>query len=100
MKLKEALREIYGERAPVAIVYGSQARRAANSASDIDVLLIYPEDIQPGREIQRLSDVLASINLEYQELISVLPVSEKEYRRRATPLWVNIQQEGVPIDAI
>ena len=84
----------------MAIVYGSQARREANSTSDIDVLLIYPGEIRPGQEIQRLRDVLASINLDYQELISVFPISEKEYRQRADPLWANIQQEGVPIEAI
>ena len=98
--LQRALQDMYGERAPVALVYGSHARREANSTSDIDVLLIYPEEIRSGQEIRRLRDVLASINLDYQELISVLPVSEDEYRRSANPLWANIQQEGIPIDAI
>ena len=87
-------------RAPIVKVYGSQARGEATSASDIDVLLIYPDEIQPGREILQLRDILSKINLRYQELIAVLPVSEKDYQNRSTPLWMNIRQEGASIDAI
>jgi predicted nucleotidyltransferase len=103
MALKDlalALRELYGARAPVMMVYGSQARGEANADSDIDVLLIYPDEIQPGREIHRLRDILAEINLRYQELVSVMPVSEKDYSAHTTPFWVNIRQEGIPVDAI
>ena len=99
-ELQRALHQVYGAGAPIAIVYGSQARRNANAASDIDVLLIYPGEIRPGREIQRLRDVLARINLRYGELITVLPVSEKHYQVGNTPFWVNIRKEGVSIDAI
>ena len=99
-ELERALHEIYGERVPVVKVYGSQARGEATSTSDIDVLLVYPDEVRPGREIQRLRDVLAEINLRYQELVSVLPVSEKDYQNKASPFWANIRREGVPIDAI
>jgi predicted nucleotidyltransferase len=98
--LERALRELYGESAPVVMIYGSQARREADSASDIDVLLIYPGEIRPGQEINRLRDILAGINLRYQELISVIPVSKKDYEQRTTPFWVNVRNEGVPIDGI
>lgn len=99
-ELEHSLRELYGERAPVVKVYGSQARGEATADSDIDVLLIYPGKVRPGREIQRLRDILAEINLRYQELISVLPVSEKDYQGRMTPFWVHIRREGVPVDTI
>jgi predicted nucleotidyltransferase len=99
-ELQRALREVYGATAPVAMVYGSQARGKANAASDIDVLLIYPDEIRPGQEIQRLRDILAKINLRYGELVSLLPVSVKDYQVRNTPFWVSIRQEVVSIDAI
>jgi len=99
-ELERGLRELYAEKMPLVLVYGSQARREADSASDIDVLLVYPGEIHPGQEINRLRDILAEINLRYQELISVVPVSEKDYKQRTTPFWVNVRKEGVPIDGI
>jgi predicted nucleotidyltransferase len=99
-ELERALRELYAEKTPLVLVYGSQARREADSASDIDVLLVYPGEIRPGQEINRLRDILADINLRYQELISVVPVSEKDYRQSTSPFWVNVRKEGVPIDGI
>jgi predicted nucleotidyltransferase len=99
-ELERGLRELYAEKTPLILVYGSQARREADSASDIDVLLIYPGEIRTGQEINRLRDILAGINLRYQELISVIPVSKKDYEQRTTPFWVNVRNEGVPIDGI
>jgi predicted nucleotidyltransferase len=99
-ELERGLRELYAEKTPLILVYGSQARQEADSASDIDVLLVYPGEIRPGQEINRLRDILAEINLRYQELISVIPVSEKDYKQRTSPFWVNVRKEGIPIDGI
>jgi predicted nucleotidyltransferase len=78
--LQRALQQLYGKHAPVIMVYGSQARKEARSSSDIDILLIFSHSIKPGKEITRLSAILADLNLRYQVLVSVLPVSQSNYQ--------------------
>jgi predicted nucleotidyltransferase len=93
--LRISLRRLYGEQAPSLLLYGSYARGEADEASDVDVLLIYPVDMLSGHEINRLGSILADINVRYQVLISVLPVSEQEYQSSSGIFWKNVRQEGV-----
>jgi predicted nucleotidyltransferase len=64
---------LYGKSVPEILLYGSYARGQAHGDSDIDILLIYPKAIYPGVEIQRVSSLLADLNLRYGVLISILP---------------------------
>ena len=98
--LQRALQQLYGSRVPAMMIYGSQARKHATSSSDIDVLLIYPRSVKPGKEITRLSAILADLNLRYQVLVSVLPISKNNYIRTDSPLLKNIRLEGVTLESI
>ena len=82
------------------LVYGSYARGDEKPDSDLDVLLLYSQTIQPGKEIERLSAILASLNLRYQVLISILPANESDYQKDAGALWRNLRREGVPVERI
>jgi uncharacterized protein len=99
-KLQSALSKQYGTGAPKILVYGSYARREANLDSDIDILLIYPNDIRSGREIYSLSSTLSELNLRYQVLISLLPIYEAEFERSTDPFWSKIRQEGIPFETV
>lgn len=103
-QIRIALREMqsqldlqFGKSAPQMLIYGSVARGQAQPESDIDVLLLYPVDIQPGQEIRRIGSILADLNVRYQVLISVLPVSQSTYNRAEGALWENIRREGKSI---
>ena len=96
-KLQADLRKIYHEQAPMLLLYGSYARGEAQDASDVDVLLIYPSEVLAGQEIERLTGVLADLNLRYQVLISITPTSEKSFRHLTGAFWNNIRREGVMI---
>ena len=98
--LQYTLQQIYGKCAPVMIIYGSQARKEATPLSDIDLLLIYPHSIKPGKEITRLSPILADLNLRYQVLVSVLPMSRSDYQKTDSPLLKNIRLEGKMLKSI
>ena len=99
-ELQAMLRQLYGQRSPKLLIYGSYARKDEKVASDVDVLLLYSEPIRPGYEVQLMSEILADLNLRYQELISILPVEEANYRTAEGIFWQNLRQEGIPIERI
>jgi predicted nucleotidyltransferase len=98
-ELQLALGDLYGDAAPSIILYGSQARGDATDASDIDLLLIFPNSVSSGAEIRRISPILADLNMRYQVLISILPASKIEYLTSLTMFWKNVRREGIPVHA-
>lgn len=96
--LRAYLQVVYGYDAPRLVLYGSEARGEAKETSDVDVMLIYRQAINRGEEIRRLSSVLADLNLDYNLLISGLPVAETEYQTATGPFWRNVRREGVPLE--
>jgi len=104
MKIKEILREfkaevkkLYGKRLKKIILYGSWARGKATENSDIDVLVVLEGKVIPGKEIDRMIDIITDINLKYGELLSVYPVSEEDYTTTNSPLLINVRREGIPV---
>jgi predicted nucleotidyltransferase len=96
--LRAILQAIYGLDAPRVVLYGSEARGEATVTSDVDILLIYRHAINRGEEIRRLSAALAELNLDYDLLISVLPVAETEYQTAIGPFWRNVRREAVMLE--
>ena len=96
-ELKKELLTIYGDRLKRLILYGSYARGEAWGGSDIDVAVLLDGKVSPGREIDRMLDVITDINLKYNMLISVYPVSEAALRTIKSPLLLNVQREGISI---
>lgn len=96
-QFKTGTKTLYGEKLKAIILYGSWARGEATSESDIDLLVVLQGEIIPGREIDRMLDLITDLNLEYAVLLSVLPMSENEYIGVNSPLLLNIRREGVAI---
>ena len=71
-----SLKTLYQDRLIQLILYGSQARGEATEDSDIDIIVILKSPVPPGLEILRMGEIKAMLNLKYDELISVLPISE------------------------
>ncbi|MBM4029741.1 MAG: nucleotidyltransferase domain-containing protein [Planctomycetes bacterium] len=89
-------RELYGDRLRQVLLYGSCARDEATPESDIDLAVVLAGEVAPGKEIDRMIDIITDVNLEYGVLLSVYPVSEENYRNRNSPLLINIRREGIP----
>ena len=103
MKIKNVLREfraeiekLYGKKLKNIILYGSWARGDATEESDIDILIVLEGKVIPGREIDRMIDIITDMNLKYGELISVYPISEEDYATTNSPLLINVRREGMP----
>lgn len=95
-EFKKEIRKLYGERLKEVILYGSWARGEATEESDIDLLVVLGGEVAPGREIDRMIDIITEMNLKYGVLISVHPVSEGDFYKLKSPLLVNVRREGVP----
>ncbi len=104
MKIKELLEEfkkeikkLYGDRLKQIILYGSHARGDFTEESDIDLLIVLKGKVVPGKEIDRMIDIITEINLKYGMLISVYPVSEEDYKKVNSPLLINVRREGISV---
>jgi len=103
MRLKEAvgdfkkeIRRLYGDRLKDVILYGPWATGKATEDSDIDLVVLLEGKVTSGKEIDRMIDIITDINLKHGVLISVYPVSEKEYLTVNSPLLMNVRKEGIP----
>ncbi len=95
-EFREEVEKLYGKRLKNIILYGSYATGKATQNSDIDLAIVLESDVAAGKEIDRMIDIVTEINLNYGVLISVYPVSEKDYSLLNSPLLLNLRREGVP----
>ncbi|NIM17199.1 MAG: nucleotidyltransferase domain-containing protein [Candidatus Aminicenantes bacterium] len=95
-EFKKEIRKIYGNRLVKVILYGSWARGTGTGDSDIDLMVVLKGKISPGKEIDRMIDCITDLNLKYDTLISVVPVSLEEYGVTNSPLLLNVRREGIP----
>ena len=96
-ELKAGVLKLYGNRLKGIVLYGSWARRQANEDSDIDLMIVLACDVAAGKEIDRLIDIITDLNLKYNVLLSVYPVSEKDYKSVNSPILLNIRKEGIAV---
>ena len=91
---KREIGGLYGDRLKQVVLYGSWARGEATVDSDIDLLIVLRGEVRPGREIDRMIDIITDLNLEHGILLSVYPISEKDYATVNSPLLLNVRREG------
>jgi uncharacterized protein len=93
----DSLRALYGNRLVKLVLYGSWARGTGRDDSDIDLLVVLKECGSPGIEIDVMIDAIDYVNLKYDVLLSVYPVSEAAAKEEKSPLLMNIRREGVVV---
>jgi len=97
-EVKDALQKLYKDNLVEIILYGSYARKDFNENSDIDLLVVLNKLDSTGKEIDNIVDSIYDINLKYNTLISVVPVSNDDYRTINSPLLLNVRKEGVLVE--
>lgn len=95
--LKQRLREIYGNRLVRVVLFGSRARGTAAPASDIDILIVLSDSVDPGVEIERTGESTAALSLEHNVVISCSFVSSQRFDSERSPLLINVHREGVSL---
>ncbi len=96
-ELKAKLAAEYGSRLVNVILFGSQARGDATPESDIDVMVVLKDEVNPYREIDRTNPLTTRLSLEYDTLVSTLFIAEDRLRLERSPLLINVRREGVEI---
>ncbi len=93
-EIKRAVYEI--EPQAEVILFGSRARNEAKDDSDWDILILVPYPVNLEGE-QKFRHKLFEIELEYGQAISTFVYSKSDWqtRHRVTPLYQNIEQDGV-----
>lgn len=96
-KIKKHLIELYGGKIKQVILYGSYVRGEATEDSDIDVLVVVDDSLNPFEVRKSLSDILFDILLENGELISVIAIPESFFKNYNSPFLLNVKEEGVVV---
>lgn len=81
------------------ILYGSTARGDYNQNSDIDILVLLPEEKKSQFVPIKMAVMSAvyDIELETDIFISPLVVTEGMWKKRKTPFTINVANEGIAI---
>jgi predicted nucleotidyltransferase len=95
-ELRSSFEALYGDRLVSIILFGSHARGHAEQGSDIDVLVVLKDAVNPGTEIIRTSEIRSALSLKYDVVVSCIYVSAERYQTEQSPLLINIRREGVP----
>jgi len=93
-RLKKYLIQEYAQRLFQVILFGSYARQKATATSDIDVLIVLNGSVHASEELQRTSQFVAQLCLDFDLLISRLFLSRSRFETENSPLLRNIRREG------
>ena len=86
-----------GSKIKQVIVYGSYVRGEENKESDVDVLVIVDDSLNPFDVRKSLSDFVFNVLLEKGELISVMAIPEGFFQSYNTPFLLNVKEEGMVV---
>ena len=81
-----------------AKIFGSKVKSVADEESDLDILILVPEEVTENIRRQIIHKVF-DINLIYETNLSPLIISKGEWENRLTsllPIHAFIEEEGVP----
>ena len=95
--LKSGLKRTYGEQFREAYLFGSYARGDYGPDSDIDILIVLSDFEKYGAELNRTSELIGNLSLEYGTTISVVFTRLSEWQLNKLPLLLNIHAEGVAV---
>ena len=96
-KIKRYLKKVYKNRLESVILYGSFAKNKATEDSDIDIAIILKGKVNPSKEIDKINNFINNIEFEYDELITILPVSSSEIKNSIWPLYKSLKREGIKL---
>lgn len=92
----KGLRDIFEANVLQIILYGSVARKEANSESDIDIAIIIKNSQNCGKREEFIS-WNSEMDLKYNRVFSIIDIEEEMMNKwgKVLPFYKNIQKEGI-----
>ena len=96
-KCRAILENHYGSRFRGLVLFGSIAREQACADSDIDLLVLLNGPVDYARELRRIVELLYTIQLNTDRLISAIPAPADEFETGSVQLYRNAKREGIAV---
>ncbi|HHT9120748.1 MAG TPA: nucleotidyltransferase domain-containing protein [Candidatus Hypogeohydataceae bacterium YC41] len=96
-EIRIGLEKIYGKRLKGAFLYGSYARGEAEKGSDMDIAIVLDNFEDPWKEIESTGELVSGLSLKYGVVLCLLPLRERDFLNRNSPLIMNVKKEGIPL---
>jgi uncharacterized protein len=96
-KIKDYFNLLYQGSLQAIVLYGSQAREDGHEDSDIDILVILSGVINPYQEIDRTSEFIAQLCLDYDVVVSRHFISAAKFQKDDNPFLYNVRKEGITL---
>jgi|SRR4051794_19346911 len=94
-ELKRDLDHLYGKRLQGLYLYGSYVRTEQQWDSDVDVLVVLNQIDSYGAEIDRTSETISSLSLQYGVSISRVFVNAETWREPHNGFLSNIRKKAI-----
>jgi uncharacterized protein len=96
-EVKDYFHLLYQNRLQKIVLYGSQAREDGHEDSDIDLLFILAGVVNPYQEIDRTSEFIARLCLDYNVVVLRHFIAAAKFQSGDNPFLYNIRREGVTL---
>lgn len=97
-ELKQALKDLLGDRLIRVTLFGSRARGDDRGDSDMDVAMVV-RDLTPALK-KEILDLVADLELKHDRPLSLLVFSEEQFhhlKQRERRIALDIEREGIPL---
>ena len=95
--LRPELARVLGAQFNRLLLFGSRASGDARPDSDVDVLVVINGEVDYPELLHRTSEVVASLSLEHDVVISTIFVSAARWASGGSPLLLNARREAIAI---
>lgn len=96
-ELRSGLASLLGDRLAAAYLFGSRARGEQRVDSDADVLVVVRGTVDYGDLIGRTSNLISTLSLKYDTVISRAFVSQDRFEHEGSPFLLNVRREAVAV---
>jgi predicted nucleotidyltransferase len=96
-KVRDGLEKLYGKGLRGVLLFGSAARDKLDEDSDIDIAIILDEIPNRFAEHERTGDLCSEISLEYNTLVSLFFVPQRDYEQGKYAAYRAIKREGIAV---